>query len=97
MINYGASCDTISYVNNVYNLRQFYLGLQSDANYPNIRIAPIALEVDRYYGYNFSTRAISQRTSTTEQYHNNYVHPGNDGYGQMGDAYFATYIGVLTE
>lgn len=95
--NYGASFNTISYLENSYKIRQLYLTLQNNADYPNIRIAPIGLEVDRYYGYAFSTRQISQRYTENEQYHNNYVHPGLSGYGQMGDAYFAMYTGVLTE
>lgn len=41
---------------------------------PNIMIATPQLSIDRYYGYDFSTRAISSRVSQTEQYHNNYVH-----------------------
>ena len=95
--NYGASFNWISYLEYSYKIRQLYMTLQNNQNYPNIRIAPINLQVDRYYGYNFGTRPISQRYNENEQYHNNYVHPGSSGYGQMGDAYFATYIGVLTE
>lgn len=95
--NYGASYSWVVYLKNIYKIRQFYLTLQNDANYPNIRIAPIGLEVDRYYGYGFSTRDISQRDTNDEQYHNNYVHPTDSGYGQIGDAYFAAFIGALTE
>ena len=95
--NYGASWPAISYLKHTYNIRKFYLTLQNSVDYPNIRIAPISLEVDRYYGYAFSERPISQRYSETEKYHNNYVHPGDSGYGQMGDAYFAAYLGVLIE
>lgn len=95
--NYGATWNWKTYLENVYKIREFYLTLQNDNEMPNIRIAPSHLELDRYYGYGFSTRAISQRVSQTESYHNNYVHPTTSGYGQMGDAYFATYIGVLME
>ena len=95
--NYGATFDWVKYLQYSYAIRQLYMTLQNNANYPNIRIAPINLQVDRYYGYALGTRPISQRYTENEQYHNNYVHPGTSGYGQMGDAYFATYIGVLTE
>ena len=96
--NYGASRDIWGYLRNTYNFRKMYLEeLQDNENYPNLIIAPSELLIDRYYGYNFSTRQISQRTTETEQYHNNFVHPGPAGYGQLADALFATYIGTLTE
>ena len=96
--NYGASRDTWQYLKNTYNFRKMYLEqLQDNTNLPNLVIAPSQLQIDRYYGYAFSTRPISQRTSQTEQYHNNFVHPGEAGYGQLADALFATYIGSLTE
>ena len=95
--NYEASYDWMSFLQNTYKIRQFYLTLQDSPRYPNLRIAPVSLEVDRYYGYAFSERPISQRYAETEKYHNNYVHPGNSGYGQMADAYFAAYIATLTE
>ena len=95
-INYGAARNTWQYLVNTYNFRKMYLErLQNQ--YTNLIIAPSQLELDRYYGYGFSSRQISQRTVATEQYHNNYVHPGNDGYGQLADALFATYIGALTD
>ena len=95
--NYGASFPTIQYNHRVFVIRSFYLTLQNNADMPNLRVAPIAPQIDRYFGYNFATRQISQRYTETEQYHNNYVHPGASGYGQLGDAYFAAYVGALTE
>ena len=95
--NYGGSYDYMGYLDRVYRIRQFYLTLQNSSEMPNIRIAPISLEVDRYYGYAFSERTISQRYTETEKYHNNYVHPGPSGYGQMGDAYFAAFVAALVE
>lgn len=94
--NYGASRNTWKYLVNTYNFRKMYLD-ELQNQYPNLIIAPSQLEVDRYYGYSFSSRQISQRTTTTEQYHNNFVHPHSDGYGQLADALFATYVGVLSE
>ena len=94
--NYGASRDIWGYLRNTYNFRKMYLEeLQNNVNYPNLIIAPSELLIDRYYGYGFSTRQISQRTIETEQYHNNFVHPDPAGYGQLADALFATYIGAL--
>ena len=95
--NYGASIPPIKYNDRVFRIRQYYLTLQGNISMPNIRIAPIHPQVDRYYGYNFGTRPISQRYTQTEQYHTNYVHPGESGYGQMGDAYFAAFVGALVE
>ena len=95
--NYGASWDHITYLDRVYRIRQFYLTLQNNEKYPNIIIAPISLQVDRYYGYNFSERPISQRYTETEKYHNNYVHPGLSGYGQIADGYFGTFIYALSD
>ena len=95
--NYGASWNNVTYAKQVFTIRDFYLSLQNSEDYPNIRICSINPQVDRYYGYSFSTRQISQRNSDTEKYHNNCVHPGSIGYGQMGDAYFAAFVGALTE
>ena len=95
--NYGASFSYIDYNHRVFLIRQFYLTLQNNAQMPNIRIAPIHPQVDRYFGYPFGSREISQRYTEMEQYHTNYVHPSVSGYGQIGDAYFAAYIGALTE
>lgn len=78
-----------------YRLRKLYLSLQSTM--PNIRIVPAAAEIDRYYGYGFSPRQISQRYTETEQIHNNAVHPAESGYLQLGDCFFAAFVGALTE
>ena len=93
--NYGATQDWLSYLKRTYTIRNFYLTLQNNERYPNIVIAPISLEVDRYYGYAFSERQVSQRYTENEKYHNNYVHPGDSGYGQMADAYMAVYMECL--
>ncbi len=93
--NYGASNNWEGYLKNTYNIRKYYLTLLQE--YPNLRIATPNLYLDRYYGYAFGTRQISDRYTTTEQYHTNYVHPDTSGYNQMADAYLACYVGVLTE
>jgi len=95
--NYGAGFSVPQFKKDIYNINQLYLSLAVNATYPNIRICTAALEIDRYYGYNLVNRAISQRYSTNEKVHNNFLHPGESGYGQISDAYFAAYIGVLTE
>jgi hypothetical protein len=93
--NYGATWNYKSYLENTYKIRKYYLTLLSE--FPNLRIATPNLYLDRYYGYAFGTRQISDRYTTTEQYHTNYVHPATSGYNQIGDAYLACYVGVLTE
>lgn len=93
-INYGASKNVLAYLQNVATLRQYYCDISKE--FPNMLICPAHLMLDRYYGYGFSSRAISQRVSTTEQYHNNHVHPTKSGYGQIADAYLATYIKALS-
>ena len=93
--NYGATWNYKSYLENTYKIRKYYLTLLSE--FPNLRIATPNLYLDRYYGYGFGTRQISDRYTTTEQYHTNYVHPTTSGYNQMADAYLACYVGVLSE
>ncbi len=93
--NYGASENWKAYQENTYKIRKFYLSLLTD--FPNMRIATPNLSLDRFYGYPFGTRQISNRCTETEQYHTNFVHPSASGYGQMSDAYLACYVGVLTE
>ena len=95
--NYGASWNNATYAKQVFTIRDFYLSLQNSVTFPNIRICAINPQVDRYYGYDFSSRAISQRDPEEEKYHNNCVHPGAIGYGQIADAYFASFVGCLTE
>jgi hypothetical protein len=93
--NYGATSNWKTYLENTYKIRKYYLTLLTE--FPNIRIATPNLYLDRYYGYAFGTRKISNRYQVDEQYHANYVHPAPSGYNQMGDAYLACYVGVLTE
>ena len=95
--NYGASFDWKSYQENVYKIRKYYLSLLNDNTMPNLRIATPHLSLDRYYGYNFSTRQVSARYSDTEKYHNNFVHPASSGYSQMADAYLAAFVAALIE
>lgn len=92
--NYGASFDWVTYLNQSYRLRLFYLTLSKD-EYPNLLIAPAHLGLDRYYGYAFSERPISDRNTEKEYYHNNYLHPSKSGYQQLADIYFASYIAAM--
>lgn len=94
-VNHGAAYDTNAYLKNTYTIRKYYMSLLSE--FPNMRIATPNLYLDRYYGYGFSTRQISSRYTETVQYHNNFVHPASSGYAQMGDAYLAAYVAVLSE
>lgn len=95
--NYGGGgSGTIAIKTKIHNFKKLYVSLVG-SSLPNLRIATPGLQVDRYYGYGFSERNISQEYTTTEQYHNNYVHPAASGYRQIGDAYLAAFVGVLTE
>lgn len=93
--NYSPTYNWKTYLENTYKIRKYYLTLLSE--FPNIRLATPNLYLDRYYGYAFGTRKISDRYQVDEQYHTNYVHPTTSGYNQMADAYLACYVGVLSE
>lgn len=93
--NYGATQNWKRYLENTYKIRKFYLSLLAD--FPNMRIATPNLLLDRYYGYPMGTRQVSDRCTETEAYHTNFVHPTTSGYKQMGDAYLAAFVAVLTE
>lgn len=106
--NYGASYNAVNYLRDYYRERELYLSLQNDAHFTNLRIATPHLSLDRYFGYQFGVRNISQRfnglvlpddlsLNAKEIYHTNWVHPAGNGYGQMADAFFAAYIAALTE
>ena len=96
--NYGAGgAGYIDYKEKMEKFKQLYIKLRQSGDYPNLRLAIPGLQVDRYYGYDFGSRDISQAYTTTERYHNNYVHPGDSGYSQIGDAFLAAFVAVLTE
>lgn len=95
--NYGATWDQFSYINNMQKIRLLYLSLIDRSDMPNLRIAPVHLWLDRYYGYRFSDLPISERCKETEKRHSNHVHPTTSGYQQLGDAWYASYIQYLSE
>ena len=84
--NYGATFDCLNYLKNTYLLRLFYLTL-SKSEYPNLRVSPASLGIDRYFGY------VLDNTNS----HINYVHPGNIGYQQLSDMYFSSYNKAFLE
>jgi len=96
-VNYGASIPSAEAMSKYDRFNKLYLSLLNDTSLSNLRICPAGNEIDRYYGYILSERAVSDRNTTVEKYHSNAVHPGSSGYAQFGDAFFASYIGVLTE
>lgn len=79
----------------MYNFQKLYISLLS-ANLANLIVSAAGIGVDRWYGYGFSTRQVSSRNTTEEQYHNNFVHPVTSGYNQLGDAYLAAFIEALS-
>lgn len=94
--NYGSSWDIHQYLDRVYRLRLLYLSkYQNNPDYPNLKIACVGPQIDRYYGYELRERPISQQDENTEKYHVNYVHPTTSGYIQMSDAYFGIYLNYL--
>lgn len=97
--NYGAQSKTWGqeYVSNEYKFRELYYALaEATANYPNIRVVGTNLAVDRYYGYPTTQKNISDRYTTQETRHTNYLHPSTSGYKQIGDSVFASIIGLFT-
>lgn len=106
--NYGASFNAFTSLRAFYDERELYLSLLSDSHFSKLRIATPHLSLDRYFGYQFGVRNISQRfegvtlpdelsLAAKEVYHTNWVHPAVSGYGQMADAFFAAYVSALTE
>lgn len=96
--NYGVSSKTwgFEYAKNEIKTRDLYVELFNDTqNYPNVRVIGSNLNIDRYYGYPFGERNISGRVEEVEKYHSNYVHPASSGYKQLGDAIFASIIGLF--
>lgn len=97
--NYGAQSKTwgLEYASNEYKFRELYYALaEATANYPNIRVVGTNLAVDRYYGYPTTQKNISDRYTTQETRHTNYLHPSTSGYKQIGDSVFASIMGLLT-
>ena len=93
--NYGAG-NWMSSINKYQERRKMYIELAESGDYPNMRLATPNLNIDRYYGYPMSSRNVSARNSTQEQYHTNFVHPNSTGYAQIGDSFFSAYIAALT-
>ena len=109
--DYGASANPITTLANFYRERTIYLSFFGASGFGKLRIAAPNLFLDRYYGYPFSLRRISNRfngasvtdgTTTIELnakevYHDNWLHPTDGGYAQIGDGMFGAYLGILTE
>ena len=97
--NYGVSSRTwgIAYATNEYKFKDLYLRWGQDTEgHPNMRVIGEHLNIDRWYGYPISTRPVNSHSTTTEEYHTNYVHPSTSGYKQIADAIFASIIGLWT-
>lgn len=94
--NYGANKGWgLEYAKNEYKIRDLYFSLADNEEYPNIKVIGENLCIDRWYGYPTAERDISDRVSEDETVHTNYVHPASSGYAQLGDAVFASIIGLF--
>src|SRR5690606_10881206 len=85
--NYGATNPKEDYQMNVWRLREllietFDLGAYNE----NVEVCATGAMVDRYYGYARTTTQVADRIPVMEEWHNNAVHPGVNGYYQLGDA-----------
>lgn len=88
--NYGAAGFKEEYRRNIHRLRELIItNFDLSAYSANVSVGIVGLVIDRYYGYDRTTKSISSRIASTEETHTNAVHPGTDGYEQIGDGYFA--------
>ena len=55
----------------------------------NVKVSIAGLVVDRYLGYDLVNVASSSRIVTTEETHDNALHPADDGLEQIADSHFA--------
>jgi len=86
----------LSYGQDEYRIREIYFDLAYSGEYPNIKVIGENLSIDRWYGYPMAEQDISDRVSDDEVVHTNYVHPAASGYAQLGDAVFASIIGLFS-
>lgn len=77
----------IGYWKNLWKLR-VALYNEFSSGYTNVYLGSAGQQVDRYYGFPYTTIKSASRIQVDEIYHTNSVHPNTEGYKQIGDAYY---------
>lgn len=66
------------------------------AGYENVYIIPLSVCMDRDYNFGQKEVAVNPRSSMTINIPKESVHPQNEGYMQMADVMYSSYIAYLT-
>lgn len=83
--NYGASQSKVSYLLNMWNVREAIItNFENGAYSANVEVGISGLVVDPIYGYQYTNLAAGTFYSETELSHTNAVHPSTNGYKQNG-------------
>lgn len=83
----GTGSRKIAYWKNLWKLR-VALYNEFSTGYTNVYLGSAGQQVDRYYGFPYTTIKSASRIQVDEIYHTNSVHPNTEGYKQIGDAYY---------
>lgn len=96
-VSYGATGIYSRYydlMQHVWNLNQLYADIA--AEYPdNVTTVNIAGQFDTENNMPSGTRTVNARSTVTEKYQTNGLHPANDGYMQIADACYRDFVHKL--
>lgn len=97
--NYGSDSDTWNYffcLQSVFGLNDMYKGIAANASYSGfVNFANVASQFDNINNMSLGTRAVNVRSSTTESYGTNGVHPATPGYYQIADICYRDMMSKL--
>lgn len=105
MPTYGASgtgyANIYGMLNTIYNMNQTYQafadsqdlsGDSSDAYSTFVEFVNVSSQFDSYYNNARSTKKVNTRSTLTEYYGSNGVHPNENGYLQIGDVAYRNIV-----
>ena len=91
--NANGSYLTASWNYKVHQVNDLYRSLLDDENYKTfVSVIDVCSEMDSENNYPASDVAVNTRSATTEKRGTNGIHPFNDGYWQIADAWFRSII-----
>lgn len=91
--NANGSYLTASWNYKVHKVNDLYRSLLDDEDYKNfVSVIDVCSEMDSENNYPASDVAVNTRSATTEKRGTNGIHPFNDGYWQIADAWFRSII-----
>ena len=77
----------------VHRVNDLYRTLSNDKSYKEfVSVIDICSEMDSDNNYPYSYKQLNTRNSETEKIGNNGVHPANEGYWQIADAWFRAVV-----